>query len=330
MVERRFRDYLEERGLHGKEIGFALRKAEEFERYLEKRKVSFKSAQLSELKDYVFYLTKKRRNSMNTLLAIARYCGFAKKKECLIYLVSILNVSDVLPEIGKRLATIAGKEVQGRVFEGFELPPLGSPPDSYPKLTKLIVDRLQAELPSETCRNVLTWNYHGIPAEAFKEKKERFEKAASIDEYLENEHRILVKELEGFMKEGRVWYEQEITPEVLDFVKGNQEICTGIRHGDTIHVTKIPYAPREYLKERAPVMKRYYACHCALVRTSIRDGKPGIPPVFCYCSSGFEKVAFDAVFGESVNVELLESILKGDLRCRFAIKIPEKLSKLKK
>lgn len=329
MVEGRFRDYLKERGLQGKEIAFALRKAEEFEDYLEKRKVSFKSALLSDLKDYVSYLIKKRRNSMNTLLAIARYCGFGKKKECLIYLVSILNVSDVLPGIGKRLATIAGKEVQGRVFEGFELPSLGSPPDNYPKLTKLIVDRLQAELPSEACRNVLTWNYHGIPAEAFKEKKERFKKAASIDEYLENEHRILVEELGRFMKEGRVWYEQEITPEVLDFVKGNQEICTGIRHGDTIHVTKIPYAPKEYFKERDPAMKRYYACHCALVRTSIRDEKPGIPPVFCYCSGGFEKLAFDVVFGESVDVELLESILKGDLRCRFAIKIPQKLSKLR-
>ena len=36
---------------------------------------------------------------------------------------------------------------------------------------------------------------------------------------------------------------------------------------------------------------------------------------------------FDAIFGEPVEVELLETPLKGDARCRFAIKIPK--SKMK-
>jgi hypothetical protein len=157
----------------------------------------------------------------------------------------------------------------------------------------------------------------------FKENKERFEKAVSIDEYLKDEHKRLIKEQENCMKAGQTWYEQEITPEVLQFVKNNQEINTGLRKGDKIYKIKIPYAPKQFFKEKDPIKRKYYACHCQLVRTAFRNGKPNIPPTFCYCSAGYEKLHFDVIFGEPVEVELLETLLKGDPRCRFAIKIPK-------
>jgi hypothetical protein len=70
-------------------------------------------------------------------------------------------------------------------------------------------------------------------------------------------------------------------------------------------------------------MKRYYTCHCPLVRESIITGYPKIPRNWCYCSGGYGKLRYDVIFEEPVEVELLESVLDGDLRCRFAIKIPE-------
>jgi len=318
---------MKERGLSEKNVDFAVNAVREFEDYLEKRKTPFESASLNVLKDYVTLLIKEGKNSMDRLIALARYCSFANKNDYFVYLVSLFGARNVLPDIGERLATVAGEETRRKVFEEFELPPLGSPQNDYPKLTKKIVDRLEAELPRETCREVLTWNYHKVPVETFKEKKERFEKARSIDEFLEDEHRMFVEELTSYMKRGQIWYEQEITPEVLELVKGNQEIQNGVRHGDKIYVSKIPFAPKQYLAEKDPVMKRYYACHCQLVRTAIHDGKPKIPPVFCYCSGGYEKLPYDVIFGEPVDIELLESVLKGDMRCRFAITIPK--SKMK-
>jgi len=295
----------------------------EFEKYLRKRKTTLEFASVDVLRDYISLLIQEDKNSEDRLVAIARYCYLAKRNDLFIYFTGILNAWDVLPGIGERLATMAGKAARRRVFQGLEMPPLGSPQESYPKLTKTVLDRMEAELPARTCREVMTWNYHNIPIEAFKESKERFDKAASIDEYLKGEHKRLVKEMEGCMREGRPWYEQEITPEVVEFVRGNQEICTGIRRGDRVYKTKIPYAPRQSLKEKDPTMRKYYSCHCQLVRTALRDGKPKIPATFCYCSAGFEKLHFDAIFGEPVEVELLETLLKGDGRCRFAIKIPK-------
>jgi hypothetical protein len=322
-MEREFRKYLKGRGLSAQYADAAVGTVREFEKYVEKSGTSFASADLDVLKDYISLLIKESKSSLDVWVAIARYCGFARKNDYYIYIVSLFGARNVLPDIGERLAVIAGEDVKRRVFEGFELPPLGSPQDDYPRLTKKIIDKMEAELPAETCRQVLTWNYHKVPTEAFREKKERFEKASSIDEYLADEHRRFLEELAGFMKEERLWYEQEITPEVLEFVRSNQEICTGVRRGDRIYATKIPYAPKQYLKEKDPTLKRYYACHCPLVRTAIRDGKPKISPVFCYCSGGYEKVGFDVIFGKPVDVELLESALKGDKRCRFAIKIPQ-------
>lgn len=320
--EKGFRKRLKERKLIEKEIDLAVNAAREFLEYLEKKKVSLMAAGLGELKEYLSSLIDGGRNSMDRLLAIARYCYFVKKNDYYVYFTSILNGREILPLIGKKLVDVAGEETRHRIFDRFELPPLGSPPDDYPKLTKMILDKLEAELPAATCREVLTGNYHEIPAEAFKDKKERFDKAKSIDEYLKGEHKRLVTELTEFMKKGRIWYEQQITPEVVEFVKRNSE-TSGVRRDDKIYVTKIPYAPSDYLKEKDPTLKRYYACHCPLARTAIRDGTPMIPSVFCYCSGGFEKFAFDTIFGQSTEVELLESALKGDPRCRFAITIPK-------
>lgn len=318
-----FRKRLEARGLSRSDVDFSVEAVEEFEQYLAKDGKSVVSMGLGDLREYVSLLIKQGRNSEERLLALARCLVFVRKNDEFVYLVGTFSASNVLPDVGERLASIAGEEVRRKVFEGFELPALGSPQYVFPPLTERIVKRMEAELPYKTCREVLTWNYHRVPAAGFKDAKERFEKAASIDEYLQGEHKELVDELEGCMKEGRVWYEQQITPEVLEFVKANQEICTGVRKGDKIYVTKIPYAPPQFLKETDPTMKRYHACHCPLVRASLREGKSRIPSTFCYCSAGFEKVKFDAVFGEPVGVELLESPLKGDMRCRFAITIPK-------
>jgi hypothetical protein len=322
LKENEFRTFLKKRKLSPEETDYSVKTVREFEEFLQKKSVHIESARLNDLKDYIELLIKNRKNSMNTLIAIARYLSFAKKNDCLLYLIPLLNTIEILPRVGQRLSALAEEKTRRLVFEGLKLPSLGASQESYPPLTKVILDRMEAELPSKTCKEVLTWNYHGIPAAAFEEQR-FFEKASSIDEYLKAQHKTLVEEMHECMKEGRLWYEQEITPRVLKFVKDNQEICTGVRHGDKIYLTKIPFAPEQYLKEKNTILKRYYACHCPLVRASIRDEKPRVSPVFCYCSGGFEKLVFDVIFEEPVEIELLESVLKGDTRCRFMMRIPE-------
>lgn len=321
-MENEFRVFLEGRKEIREKIEFAISAVKDFEGYLRKREVAFEEAEVGMLEEYISLLISEGRNSEDRLVAIARYCRFAKKNDYFIYIAGIVNAREVLPGIGARLGKAVGEEVRIRVFEGVELPPLGAPQEAYPLLTQMIVQRMEKELSPEKCREVLTWNYHEIPTEVFLGHKERFEKASTIDDYLRDEHGRFIEEIARFMNEGRAWYEQEITPEVIEFVEGNQEISIGQRIGDRIFVTKIPFAPKEYLEEQDPRLRRYYACHCPLARTAIRDGRPKIPSTFCYCSAGYTKVAYDVIFGEPVEIEMLESALNGDPRCRFAMKIP--------
>jgi hypothetical protein len=322
MREKEFRDYLESRKMAPETIELSICAVADFEVFLRKNQTELMDADLSSLTEYISWLIKEGLNSEDRLVAIARYCYLVRKNDYYIHIAGLVNAIEVLPAIGTRLGELEGEEARCKVFEGIEMPPLGSPQEDYPHIVRTIVQRLEGELPGDRCREVLTWNYHNIPIQAFSGHKERYKRAKDIDEFLKEEHRRFIEEITHFMNEGKVWFEQEITPEFVEYVKADQELSIGRREGDRIYVTKVPFDPRRFLEESDPRMKRYYACHCPLARTSIRDGGPEVPSMFCHCSAGFTKLPFEAIFEGPVDIVMLESVLAGDMRCRFAITIP--------
>src|SRR4030042_558891 len=163
MKEKAFRKHLEGRKISATTIESSVATVREFEKYLRKRKTTLTSASVNALRGYIALLIEEEKNSRDRLVAIARYCYFVKRNDLYIYFTGLLGASDVLPAIGERLATLAGKAAHRRVFDDLEMPPLGSPQDSYPRLTKMILDRREAELPAGTGGEMVTWNYHHTP-----------------------------------------------------------------------------------------------------------------------------------------------------------------------
>ncbi|UCD44632.1 MAG: hypothetical protein JSV27_11035 [Candidatus Bathyarchaeota archaeon] len=327
MREKDFRDYYRDRGFSDEDADSAVEAVVEFEGRLKEKGASLESVSIDGVKEHISLLISEERNSMDKLLGLARYFYLMKRNDVYIYFTSILGGRTVLPSISERLAQIAGEEKRDAVFEGVKAPPLGSPPEEFPKATGLLMERLVSGLDRDTYRRVLAGNHHRIPDAAFDRNREWYHEAESLEEYLKRVHEEAVVELEQYLEEGKVWYEQEITPEVVEYVRGNQEVLSGVRDGDRIYMTKFPYAPGEYLRETDPWMKRYYMCHCPLARASILTGDPEISGEWCYCSAGFGKAKFDAVFGVETEVEVLKTVLDGDLTCRFAVKIPEGVTK---
>ena len=323
MKEKEFREFLQERNMGEEQIEEAVEAVLEFEKEMEAKGGAFESATIEDLKEYISLLMSRGENSYDRLLALARYCYMVRRNDLYIYFASILGGMKVLPSISERLASLVGEETMARIFEGVEYPPLGTPPEGLPWPTERLMDRLVAELPPEVYRRVLAGNHHRIPLEAFEGLKKLYEESESIDEFLEKKHERAVAELEEFSAEGKIWYEQEITPRVVEFVRDNQEMLGGVRRGDKIYFTKIPYDPDAYIGETDPLMKRYHACHCTLARATILTGEPEINPEWCYCSAGYGKTLYDVIFGEETEVEMLENALAGDPRCRFAVKVPE-------
>jgi len=92
--------------------------------------------------------------------------------------------------------------------------------------------------------------------------------------------------------------------------------------GNIVYETKIPFLTKEALAETDPTLKRYYFCHCPWAREAVKSGAT-VAPVFCNCSAGFHKKPWETALGQEVQVDVLESVLQGYDRCRFAIHLPE-------
>lgn len=325
MQETLFREYCRQHHCDAATTEAAVQAVREFEEDTAAGGQTLAAVTQGHLADYLARLLRDGKITEGRLLALARYTYITHRNDLFIMLALTIEAPGILPALRERAHAILGDAAAEDIFRGLELPPAGSPLAAYPAVTAEILQRLQTHLPPETCREVLTGNLHRIPVEQFQEMARQFRARPDIDAFLEDRHVQLVHELEDHLRQGTLWYEQEITSEVLAFVRGNREIQSGVRHGGTIHVTKIPFAPQAYLHARDPAMQRYYACHCPLVRSSILTGEPAVSPLLCRCSAGYEKLIFDVVFGEPVEVEVLESALGGSTRCRFAIAIPERL-----
>lgn len=322
MKEKEFVEFLKKRNQDEDAIESAVGEIREFEMFLAGTGKSLEEAEVDDIKGYIAGLIAQERNTWDRLVALARYFYIVDESEIYIYFTSILHGREVLPSIEKRLAEIAGEEARAKVFEGLELPPLGSPPTATPTVTVLLVERLM-ELGPEVAHKVLAGNHHGIPVESFNKHKKWFEEAENLDAFLKKMHDEAVAELDEYAKTGKVWYESVITPATVELVRSNPEMLSAAREGEYLYMTKFPYSPKDALEATDPVMKRYYSCHCPLAREAILKGDPDIPLDWCYCSGGFNKMKFDVVFGEPTEVEVLKSVLAGDDICRFRVKIPE-------
>ncbi len=275
--------------------------------------------------NYINYLMDTGMNTEDNIVGLARYVYMLDMKQVWIYFAAILGGRGILPSIAERLQEIAGKEVADEVFSSVEAPPLGSKPDRYCDATSSLMKELGEKLNPEVYRRVLAGNHHRVSVERFERHRQwLLELGGDIDAWLKRMHEAAVAELEEYLEEDKVWFEQVITQGIVDYVKNNQELLAGVRDGDWIYNTKFPYAPQDYLDEGDPLMKRYYMCHCPLAREAVLAGEPDIPMDWCYCSAGYGKLRYDVAFGEETEAEVLESVFSGSDKCRFRFKIPEK------
>jgi hypothetical protein len=260
------------------------------------------------------------------MLALARYVLFINNKTLTVHALELIDGAEVMENLSINLKQKIGKGIWTEIFRGIKLPALITHPRDKLKITKKVMERLEAKLDKEKCREVLSSNLHFVPDEAFISDKKTFQESKNIDDFLRVRHKEYVEELAEHAKKKTLYYTQEVDDEVVEYVRRTPTCQVGVRKGNIIHVTKIPYMAKEYLHEKNEKTKRYYACHCPWVREAIKSGTK-ISPEFCYCSAGFEKRLWDVIFDRPVKADVLQTALKGDLICKFAIHIPREYTK---
>jgi hypothetical protein len=328
--EKGFMKFCAEKNLDERTIAAHVGMVKEFEGFLKKegKNKTLSNAASRDLEDFVAFLMKDGKNTWENFVALVRYARFVNNREVQVALLELVDGSDVLENLSETLKKTVSKNKRNEVFEGIALPSLGTNSKDKPKITKKFMERLEAKLDDKMCREVLSSGPHASPKEAYLPERKKFLASECIDDFLKKRHEEYVGELEEHMKSKTLYFTQEIDEEVVEYVRNTPTCQNGVREGDVIIVTKIPYMAKKYLHERDEKMKRYYACHCAWVREAIRSGMK-ISPNFCYCSAGFEKRPWDVIFDQPVEADVLQTVLKGDFVCKFAIHIPKEFQERK-
>lgn len=280
---------------------------------------------MQDVKTYISHLIDIKENSLENLISLARYFYAIDEKEIYVYFTSLFGASGVVDHIRERVIDISSEETAKKIFDALDYPELGKSRDDFPVYTKELMKNMNEFLTLQQCRKALAGNNHGIPEDESLEERKIYIALNSLDDYLMDRHKRKVQMLQEHVDQNKLWFEQVITQEIVDYVGNNQEILSGVRKGNKLYVTKFPYNPKEFLQARDEQQQRYHTCHCTFAKESILSDDYQISGEWCYCSGGFAKYPFEVILDKDLEVEVIENVLDGDLRCRFVITLPEEV-----
>jgi len=326
MNEGKFQIFLEENEIDTNVIKNFLSKLEDYENYLKKENLSLDSVDPKNLVEYTEYLVSTNKDSvLDFLRAILSYANYSKKFDFITETIDIVESYNAMDNLFARVAEVHGEQMRDEIFRELSIPPLGVHPEKKPNFTKNIMKRLEDNLGNENTIALLSPCLHGRPPDDIEGDKQILAELG-IDGFLLKKHQDLIKRLEMHRDEGTLEFAQVVDDEVINFVGNDQLLGVGIRKGNIIYISKLPYQIKKFLTAEDEKMKFFYLCYCPWIRGALKDGKDNeILKDFCHCSAGWYKLYWDQIFEQSVIVEPIKTGLYGDLECTFAIHIPEKI-----
>ncbi len=324
MAQAGFRQRLIDLGLNSVQVESAVLAADRFQEYLDQPDI----VQSDETAwTYSGLMIAEGSNTEANYRALIHYCRFIKDNEMMVAFLELVDGGEVGDRLYRMVGERFGEETRDEVFAGIGVAPYGTPTPQKPAYLQPVIRRLEERLGISLCRDFLSASLRDLTDQDFVAERESCTAAGDIDSYLRMRKAAFLSELETCLQEGRLFFAQEITAEVLQFVRGDPEMGGGRREGDVIYETKIPYMTAKFLTESDPTMKRFFACHCPWARHAILRGDVRPAETFCQCSGGFHKKPLEVALGRKLEVDVLESVLKGDMRCRFAIHLEEERPK---
>jgi hypothetical protein len=219
-----------------------------------------------------------------------------------------------LAKFSNCLDEFVGKEIRREVMKGFGQLSSRSSGSEVIDWTKGAMERLDSRVGEEGRKQVMTGCACQYSKSDLQEIKERYRTTKDVN----LAHQMLQEQFELFLRD-TLNLSEGLIEEVVNRGWGS----AGIRRGNTIIATKIPKSGYlvEYMKETDPEKKRQYYCHCPRIREIIKTSGT-ISVTYCYCGAGFYKGIWEEILQQPVEVEVLESVLKGDEVCKIVISLP--------
>ncbi len=318
--------YLRERGTDESGIRRRLDAVLAFDAWLLGQGAAMETAGEREARGYAKHLIGMPANVPETYDALCEYAAFSGLRVLYVAFTEITDCYGAMEMLRDTIEERYGAELRDRIFTE-PIPPLGADEAERLHYTKRISWRMNALLTPEEAHAAWFTVQHGIPRKFWKQydekQKETFGACASPEALIG----ALVEERSAMLKrlhaENKLWFTQEITKDALAYLLGNPYLQLGEHNGRMgIVVTKVPYQTHKALHAKDEKMRRYYTCHCPLIREAIRNEETLSDDV-CYCSLGHASHYLAGIGLEGLEGEVIESAVKGDARCKFIFYLPE-------
>lgn len=178
--------------------------------------------------------------------------------------------------------------------------------------SKRLCERLEKTIGKDAMKSVLQNCSCHYPEEDLQELIQCYEETKSIEQV----HALMTKQTELALLAVN-----GLSQKQLEIVQVNKWGLAGELKGNTILVTKVPSEFDAHFEAVDEQLKAAYYCGCARIKEGLKFGFD-LPASYCECGAGFFSHLWREILKEEVEVEQVQSILKGDYVCQFLIKLP--------
>ncbi len=204
---------------------------------------------------------------------------------------TVVEIQEILHDwdnrFSKQLESILGKDARNRVLECYNDISYKSSRDERVHAVKCAIEMLDEIATEKQKFEILSQCAHVFPTELIEDMRIVYEKSKSVE-----------KVLEAMQKAGT-------------YPKFRKE-------GNKLYSSKAPYNKEAFEKATTREEKMQAYCFCPMIKYHLDE----ISGSFCYCGSGWARRLWEGILGQSVHVEIVKSLTKGDNECTFAVHLP--------
>jgi len=218
-----------------------------------------------------------------------------------------------LAKFRKCLTEAVGEDTTRKVMMGSERVEASASQIETINWTKEAIDKLDALVDEKNRKRIMTGCACHFPENRLLPLRAKYSETKDIDSVHGMLREMFISDLKNELK-----LDDDLIGKIVISGWG----VAGLKIGSTIILTKLPFELREYLKATDSREKRRHYCHCPRIREAIKLPEHGISTTYCYCGAGFYKDIWEKILQQTVEVEVLETVLQGSGVCRIAIHLP--------
>jgi len=220
-----------------------------------------------------------------------------------------------LTKFAKCLDEIVGKKILEKVMQGSEELSTSLNQQEIILWTKGAMDRLDALVDEKKRIKIMVGCACHFPEPRLLPLRAKYSETGDIDIVQKMLQEMFISDLKKALK-----LDDELIKNIIVWGWG----VAGVKKGNTIIATKLPFELKEYLGSTDPQEKRHHYFHCPRIRGAIKSSRQKISKTYCYCGAGFYKDIWEKILQQPLEVGVLETVLEVHDFCRFAIHLSSK------